>query len=138
MTEKTKFEFLPHTADIKFRAYGTTLNELFENIVLAISSIISKDQKISTKKGKMISVSGDDSESLLYNFIDELIYLFDAESFIPVKAKVTLMGFNLKAELFGDDAKNYKDLDSIKAATYSEMFIKKNKDIWTAQAVVDV
>ena len=75
MTEKTKFEFLPHTADIKFRAYGTTLNELFENIVLAISSIISKDQKISTKKGKMISVSGDDSESLLYNFIDELIYL---------------------------------------------------------------
>lgn len=86
----------------------------------------------------MISVSGDDSESLLYNFIDELIYLFDAESFIPVKAKVTLMGFNLKAELFGDDAKNYKDLDSIKAATYSEMFIKKNKDIWTAQAVVDV
>ena len=44
-----KFEFLEHTADIKFRAFGKTLEEVFENSALAVSSIYSKEKKISLK-----------------------------------------------------------------------------------------
>ena len=45
----------------------------------------------------------------------------------------------LEGEVFGDDAVNYKDLDHIKAATYSEMYIRQKKDkSWEAQVVLDV
>ncbi|MBS3157335.1 archease [Candidatus Woesearchaeota archaeon] len=133
-----KYRFLEHTADIKFQSAGKTLDEVFENAVLAVSNYLSRGSQIKPAKGKIISVSGTDMESLFYNFLDELIYLLDAENFVVAKAKVTIRGFNLHAELFGDKASNYKDLDHIKAATYAEMFIKKTKSGWKAQAVLDV
>jgi SHS2 domain-containing protein len=131
------FKFLEHTADIKFQAYGKTLNELFENCALAVSSYLSRGEAVKSKKGKIIEVSGSDHESLLYNFLDELIYLLDADRFLLSKITVTLRGFNLKAELYGDDAENY-NIDQIKAATYAEMYIKKTPKGWEAQAVLDV
>lgn len=133
-----KYRFLEHTADIKFQSYGRTLNEAFENAVLAVSEYISRGEKIKPKIGRILEVSGTDLESLFYNFLDELIYLLDAEDFVVAKANVTLRGYNLNAELFGDKVSNYKNLDHIKAATYAEMHIKRKGDSWEAQAVLDV
>lgn len=135
--EKKKFEFLPHTADFKFKVSGTTLNEIFENTVLAISAYLSPDKRIISKKGKTIEVHEKNYESLFYKFMDEILFLIDSEGFIPAKASVTVRGFNLKAEVYGDDAKNY-NIKSIKAATYAEMFIKKTRSGFEAQAVLDV
>ena len=133
-----KYKFIEHTGDIKIQVYGKTLNEVFENSVIAISEYISRGKKIKSAKGKTVDVSGNDLESLFYNFLDELIYLIDADNFISVKAKVAIRGNNLHAELFGDSASDYKELDQIKAATYSEMYVKKTPAGWEAQAVLDV
>lgn len=135
--ERKKFELLEHTADIKFKIFGSTLNEIFENAVLAFSYYVGNGERIGTKKGKIIEVKGNDTESLFYNFIDELIYLIDAENFLTAKASVLLRGNNLKAELFGDSASNY-NLKLVKAATYSEMKIEKKENGWEAQIVLDV
>ena len=134
---KKKFEFLEHTADIKIRVFGSTLNEIFENLILVISKYLSSDKEIISKKGKVIEVSGRDKESLLYNFIEELIYLVDAENFITKKGEVSLRGNNLRAELYGDDASNYP-INHIKSPTYSEMSIKKLTQGWQAIFVLDV
>lgn len=135
--QENKFEFLEHTADIKIKVSGKELNEIFETTVLAIAEYCSGGDKISNKKKRTINVKGQDNESLLYNFIDEILYLIDAEHFIPIKAEVTMQGYSLKAELYGDDTKNYK-LEHIKSATYAEMSIKKLRDNWEAVFVLDV
>jgi len=134
---KEKFRFLEHTGDFKFKVSGVTLNEIFENTVLAISAYLSPDKKVKSVKGKTLEVSGKDYESLLYNFMDEILFLLDSKGFVPAKASVTMRGFNLKAELYGDSAKNYA-IQAIKAATYAEMYIKETKSGWEAQAVLDV
>lgn len=135
--QENKFEFLEHTADIKMRVVGKELKDIFETTVLAIAEYCSGGEKLSNKKKKTINVKGQDNESLLYNFIDEILYLIDAEHFIPVKATVKLKGYSLKAELSGDSTKNYK-LEHIKSATYAEMSIKKLRDNWEAVFVLDV
>jgi SHS2 domain-containing protein len=135
-----KFEFLDHPADIKFKAYGNTLNKLFENVALAVSSYLGSGNKIEPRKCKTINVSAEDNESLLYRFVDELIYLLEVEKFIVSKVEVTLRGYNLKAEVYGDDSKKY-EIKQIKAATYAEMYVKKVKsgeEHWEAQMVLDV
>lgn len=140
-----KFEFLEHTADIKFRSYGKTIDEAFENSVLAMTSYLSGDEKILCRQKKIIRLEGHDYESLLYNLLDELIFLLDSEGFVTSRSEIRINGFDLKAELYGDSAKNYS-LDHIKAATYAEMYIKKrpsrkgNMDagVWETQAVLDV
>lgn len=139
-----RFEFLEHTADIKFRAYGKSVEEAFENSVLALISYLAGSEKISAKEKKTISINGHDYESVLYSLLDELVFLLDAEGFVASRSKISLNKFELKAEVWGDRAKNY-DLDHIKAATYAEMHIKKmvpkqknSKEYWEVQAVLDV
>lgn len=133
-----KFEFLDHTADIKMRVYGHTQKDLFENCVLAFSSYVAKGNKIKSRKSKVIEASGIDNESLLYNFLEELIYLVDAENFVVAKAEITVRGKNLRAELFGDDAENYEGLEHVKSPTYAEMYVKKTSEGWQAQFVLDI
>ncbi len=134
---KKRYVFLEHTADIKFRTYGKTLQEVFEHAIEALAEYMTDGQLPKKKKGKVIEVQGTDQESLLSNFIDELLFLVDAEHFLPLKGEVTLRGNNLKAEIYGTDTSPYQ-LKHIKAATYSEMYIKKTKEGWEAQVVLDV
>ena len=140
-----KYKFLEHTADIKFIVHGKKLKNIFENSVLAISDFISNGAEIKNMSEKRFKISGRDYVELLYSFIDEIIYFIDAEDFIPKEAQVHLEEQKkdkiiLKAILFGDKAGNYENLSHIKAATYSEMYIKENKEEkrWEAQAVIDV
>ena len=65
-----KYKFLKHTADVKFRAYGKTLNECFENSALAMFDSM-YPEKIKSVKSKNIRVKGKDLESLLYNFLEK-------------------------------------------------------------------
>jgi len=137
-----KYEFLEHTADLKFRAYGKTVGETFENSVLAFAEIIGKGGGIAERVKRKGEVFGSDKKNLLYNFLDELIYLLDAEGFVASRGELKVgkdgEKLVLKGVLFGDEASRYKDLDHIKAATYSEMRVGKVKGQWFVQAVVDV
>ncbi|MEK6876735.1 MAG: archease, partial [Nanoarchaeota archaeon] len=82
---KKRYVFLEHTADIKFRTYGKTLQEVFEHAIEALAEYMTDGQLPKKKKGKVIEVQGTDQEALLSNFIDELLFLVDAEHFLPLK-----------------------------------------------------
>jgi len=139
---KTKnFIFLEHTADIKFQAYGKNIEEAFENSALALKESICGKIKIKKKQKKKVKVKGNDPESLLYNFLEEFLYLVDAENFLVKKIenlKITKKDFTLDATIIGDKASDYEFTNDVKAITYNEMFIKKENNKYTAQVVLDV
>lgn len=132
-----KFKFLEHTADIKFQAFGKSLEEAFENSALAMFNVM-YDGKVKTTIKRKIKVSGKDKESLLYNFLEELLFLLDSKNFFLSKLKVKIKNLKLEAEIQGDSVKNYKPNIDVKAVTYNDMFIKKEKDKYIIQVVVDV
>lgn len=134
-----KYKFLEHTADVKFQSFGKTIDEAFNNAALAMFNVMySRTVKDHLKKD--IQVSGKDLESMLYNFLEELLFLLDSEGFFlsQCKVKINQEKFELKAELYGDKAENYKASLDVKAVTYNEMFVKKEKDKWICQVVLDV
>lgn len=137
-TMNKKFEFLKHTGDLKFKAYGKNINELFENSVLAVASVFSRGNKIKKIKKVKIKVSGRDYESLLYKLIEELISLLDTDCFVVNSAEIKISNFNLEATLHGDNSADYSDLDAVKSPTYAEMYVKEEKGLWEAQVVLDV
>ena len=133
-----KFKFLEHTADIKFQAFGKSLEEVFENSALAMFEAMYKG-KVENKIKKKIKVKGNDLEGLLYNFLEELLFLFDSEGFfLSGVESLEIKDNKLKAEIVGDKAENYKIHIDVKAITYNEMFVKKEKEKWVTQVVVDV
>ncbi|MBU2612258.1 MAG: archease [Nanoarchaeota archaeon] len=135
-----KFKFLSHTADVKFRAYSDTLEGAFSNSVLAVSKFLF-DGKIKEEKKFSVKISGRDFESLLYNFIEEILFLIDSKNFVPSKVanlKIDKKKFSLSATFLGGPAQDYKIESHIKAVTYNEMFVKKIKNKWVLQVVLDI
>ncbi len=136
-----KFKFLEHTADVQFQAFGKTVEEMFGNASLAMFNSM-HEGKVKAKKMAKIKASGKDYESLLYNFLEELLVLFDGEGFFLSKVKNLKIkkwdGFKLEAEVVGDDAKNYEMHIAVKAITYHSMFVKQQGKTWVCQVVLDV
>src|SRR3989344_186844 len=132
-----KYRFLEHTADIKFQAFGKTLEEAFENSALAMFNAM-YGRNIKEKIKKNIKVSGTDLENLLYNFLEEFLFLMDSEGFLMSSCKVKIKEgkkYELEAEVKGDEAKNYPISLDVKAVTYNSMFVKKEKNNWICQVV---
>ena len=134
-----KYKFLEHTADVKFQAFGKTLEEAFTNSALATAETMTKKTKIAEKTKWKIDASGKDLPSLLYNFLEELLFLLDVEDFLLSRVlKMNIKGEELVAEVTGDKASNYKITNDVKAITYNEMFVRERAGKWTCQVVLDV
>ena len=133
------YKFMPHTADVKIQASGNTLEEAFSSSAEALKETIAGKIKINEKIKKDIIIQGRDNESLLYNFLEEFLYLLDAEDFILSKIeKIKIINNQLKATITGDKALNYKFNNNVKAVTYNDMFIKNEKNKFICQFVLDV
>jgi len=137
------YKFLPHTGDVKVLASGKTIEEAFSFSAAALRETISGKLKIKTIVEKTIHISGKNYEALLYNFLEEIIYLLDAEDFAfsklgEFKIHSNKEKFLLDATLLGDKASGYKFGNEVKAITYNEMFVKRGKDEAIVQFVLDV
>ncbi len=150
---KQKYKFLEHTADVKFQAFGKSVKEVFENSASALKETIAPKIKVKSKIKKNLAVEGTDFESLLYNFLEEFLYLLDAEDFLLSEIKDLKISsvkkgglkgnkenghLKLKAVVLGDKASNYKFTNDVKAITYNDMFVKNTDGKWVAQVVLDV
>ncbi|MAG10785.1 hypothetical protein CMI44_00535 [Candidatus Pacearchaeota archaeon] len=138
-----KFKFLEHTADVKFQAFGNSLEEVFVNSAMALKKTIIGEEKIKVKESeeKRVESKGEDIEALLYDFLEEFLYLLDAEDFLISKIKeleINEKNLTLKAVISGGKASNYNFTNDVKAITFNGMFVKKARDKWVAQVVLDV
>ena len=133
-----KFKFIEHTADIKFQAFGKDIEEVFKNSALALAGAMCSE-KVENKIKKIVKVEGKDYENLLYNFLEEFLFLMDSEGFFLSKVdKIKVSENEIEAEVSGDDVKNYELETDVKAITYNEMFVKKEGEEFIAQVVLDV
>ena len=133
------YKFLPHTSEIKIQASGKNLGKAFEEAALALREAIAGNVKVKPAHDITIEVSGKDKQALLYNFLEEFLYLLDAEDFLLSEiTNLEIKEHLIKARLWGDNRENYKFTNPVKAITYSEMKIKESKTKSVVEVVVDV
>ena len=138
------YEFLDHTADIKFRAYGKDMNEAYANAALALSAILKNPDEVQGKVEKELETSAEDPKALLYDWLEELLILRDTDRFILHEVEVEITkreseAWYLKAKMWGDILENYSELGTdVKAITYHDMEVKEEPNQWMVQVVVDI
>lgn len=71
------FKFFP-----RIHAWGDTLTESFEQCANAMFHYMTEVDYIEMKTSYEIEVEGHDMMTLLYNFLDELLFNFSAERFL--------------------------------------------------------
>ncbi len=138
-----KFEFLDFaTADVCFRAYGATLDELFANAALAMFEVMVETKNVEPKIVREIEVKGEDLQSLMFCWLNELLFYVDSEGLVFAKfdVKVDETQMELRAKIFGEpiDAEKHKPKIDVKACTYHKMGVEKHAGKWMAQVIVDV
>lgn len=141
-----KFEFFEHTADAKFKAYGKSLEEAFCNAADAMYDIILDQEQLEEMEARNIELKGHDEKALLYNFLEEIIFLLDADFFALKAAKSMRIekegkGFTLTATLWGQKLNSGIQTEKhVKAVTYNEMEITHDKKTgkWEVQVVLDL
>ena len=67
------FEYLEHTADLKVRARGKTLEEAFLNAALGAINFITDIEDVRKVETRKIRVKSRRLTSLLYDFLEELL-----------------------------------------------------------------
>ena len=137
---KKEFELIDHTADVGIIAHGASMNQAFANAARGLFSIITDLDGIEEALHRDIEITAPDQESLLVEWLNELIYLFDVENIIFNRFDITRLNNNyLEARIYGEkvDSSRHKLKTGVKAATYHMLKVKKNNG-YQAQVLFDI
>ena len=138
---KKTFEIIDHTADVGIIAYGANDKELFSNAALALFSLITDPESVDEKLHLDLQVSSEDRDSLLVEWLNELIYLFDVKHILFNRFDIESLTHNeLKATCYGEgfDPIKHKIKLGVKAATYHMLKLDKSGDGCKAQIILDI
>lgn len=125
-----RFELLEHTADTGLIAYGHDLAEAFANAAHGLFAIMVELDGVHEIESQTVAVSAEDTESLLFNWLNELIYVFEVEKLLLKRFDIIEFGErHLKAECWGEkyDSSRHQIKLGVKSATYHMLKIDKNK-----------
>lgn len=137
------FRFLDEmaTADIAFEAYGQDLNELFENAALALFEAMVDTKSVSNEESLAIRLKNDALEGLLFDFLDQLIFLKDSKGMVLGDFKVDISGkYELEAKVFGEEINPQKHQlkTDVKAITLHRFKVEKTEEGYTSRTILDV
>ncbi|MFC1618157.1 archease [Patescibacteria group bacterium] len=131
-----KFEFLSHPADLKMQSYGHDLPELFSNAALGMMSALYDTGNVEKYRSDKISIEAPDQEALLVDWLSEILMLSDTNDMAYTDFQISEITANkITAKISGGSA---PAKDDIKAVTYSELAIKKDKNNYEATIVFDI
>jgi SHS2 domain-containing protein len=129
--------------DVAFDAWGETLEELFEVSAQATFEVMAELQKVKPVITREVTVEGDDEESLLYDWLTELIYRKDVEGIIFSNYDIMIKKnetYDLKATIKGEYVVDFKgELGrDVKAVTMHLFQVRKTQKGWKARVLLDI
>jgi len=136
-----RFEILEHPADVGFRAHGATLEELFVSAALALISIAGDIEAVEERERCEIVATGEDTESLLYAWLAEIVAIADADRLVLRRVEVTSFGADrVTGVAYGEryDHDRHHSGTAIKAVTYHEFLVKQSDGGWIAEVFLDL
>jgi SHS2 domain-containing protein len=138
--QKPRYESLEHTADVYIKAHGSTLAEAFENAAFALFDTITDVSGVKSIGEYRIELAADNQESILVNFLNELLFIWETEGVLLSEFNVTLSEIDgkdnkgkcmIKALVRGEkyDEKKHIYKTQIKSVTYHGIGIAENNDV---------
>jgi SHS2 domain-containing protein len=135
------YEILEHPADIGFRALADTPAALFVHAALAMLSIAGDPQSVEPAQGFPIAVNSGDIESLMVDWLNEVLYWYDGKQVAFRDFRVTSMTDNsIEAIGIGEprDPARHRAQLIVKAVTYHQLKVEHRDGVWIAEVYLDV
>jgi SHS2 domain-containing protein len=140
-----RFKFFPHMADAEFDAYGKTLKEAFEHAALAMFEVMVNTAKVEPKVKRVFERRSEDIKSMLYDFLEELLYLHETQNLVFSKFEIKNLKrqdkeWYLKARAWGEefDPSKHEPRNAIKAVTYHQMEVGRKDKLYFVHVILDL
>ena len=98
-------------------------------------------ETIRSKETRTIELQANDPEELLIDWLNEFIYLFETQGLLFGDFDVlSLNPQSLKATARGEpyDESRHPIKTTVKSATHHQLQIRREKDVWKAQVILDL
>lgn len=136
-----RFEVISHTADKGIRAYGDSVQELFENAAYGMFSLMADTSRYPPTELQKISVDAPDMESLLRMWLSELLYRFEVDRVLFVSFHIMSIA-DIHLEGTAQSAPFSPEIEwlgsAVKAVTHHGLYIHRTDERWEAQLIFDV
>ncbi|MBI4990670.1 archease [Candidatus Gottesmanbacteria bacterium] len=129
------------TADVAYKVYGKTIEELFQNAAEAVEQVMVDLKTINPLNNQQLSISNQQLDNLLLDFLNELLFYKDSQGLVFCQFKISIRNkYELNAKLFGEkiDIKKHKLRCDVKAVTRHHLEIKKDDGKFIATIVLDI
>lgn len=136
-----RFRFLDHTGDLAIEIYGQSLVDLFENAGQALFHVITDPSKVQEKVEKEIALSYHDLETLMVDWLGELLYLHDVEGLLLRRFEVrSIEDGRFEARVWGEffQERQHVIRTEVKAATFHQLEVKQRRGSWRARVILDL
>jgi SHS2 domain-containing protein len=135
------YETFEHTADLGLRVRADDLNALFADAARGLFSMIVVDlDTVRPVESVTIAVPGQPSELLLFDWLNELLYIYDVRRLLLCAFDVHVTAEGLEATARGepiDPARHVLDHE-VKAITYHGLKLERQPGGWLAEVIVDI
>jgi len=142
MSEPYTFRYIDHTADRGVAASAPSLPKLFEAVAYAAFSLMADRPSAHPTIERHWELEADDLESLLVEWLRELLFAFEVEGVFWVEFQVEQIDEtrpSLRATTLGVPVSGVKLHGAIvKAATYHGLEVRRSNGMWHAQVIFDV
>ena len=138
---RERWEHFPHQADIGVRGIGSSREEAFEQVAIALTAVITDPQVVTPDVSVQVSCEAPDDELLLVDWLNALIYEMATHNLLFSRFEVRLADGRLEAKAWGEkvDRARHRPAVEAKGATYTALQVRQMEDkTWVAQCVVDV
>jgi SHS2 domain-containing protein len=134
------YEILEHTADVGIKITGSSLTEIFWKAIHATVDILSGGIEIKPRIERGFTAKEEKIETALVSILEEIIYFFEKELFLPSVCSVNIKKDIYKINLKGNfvTAEDIKNGTEIKAVTYHQLKIKEVRGGFQATVIFDV
>jgi SHS2 domain-containing protein len=123
-----KFKLIEHTADMGLEARGGTLAAAFAGAAYGMFAIIADLGGVREVETRRVTITADDIEGLLFEWLNALLYYFDVEQLIFRRFDISeFSDTRLVATCYGEryDPARHKLRTGVKAATYHQLEVDK-------------
>ena len=134
------YEIFDHTADVGIKLTGNSLTEIIWKAIHATADLLSGGIEIQPVIEKDFSAKEENIKTALVGILEEIIYFFEKDLFLPSVCSVNIEKDLYKINLKGNfvTAEDIKNGTEIKAVTYHKLEIKKVDDKYHATVIFDV
>ena len=140
MESNKDYEILEHTADVGIRIKGNSLTEIFWKAAHVTADLLSGGIEIQPVIERGFSVEEKNRETALVSILEEIIYFFEKELFLPSMCSVHIENDRYEINMKGNfvTVEDIKNGTEIKAVTYHQLEIKEVGGEYQTTVIFDV